>query len=265
MKAFYEKLKISFSAKFSLGHRCTAGEKQRYPLHSRRQRHSLLEWRLGWPISKKYKFPEKSVDKSASPLYNIKAVREQPNTFAAIAQPVERILGKDEVASSNLASSSKDSQANWPGSFLFIHHKNWRPHPPNCQRQFIFSKRGRKASSGPRPAGNRVASSNLASSSKDSQANRLGSFLFIHRKNWRPHPPNCQGQFIFSKRGRKASSGPKPAGNRVASSNLASSSKASGIFGFQRLSFAFNAFFGRKPWISLFWRIWLDRIPFCHF
>ena len=29
------------------------------------------------------------------------------STFAAIAQPVERILGKDEVASSNLASSSK--------------------------------------------------------------------------------------------------------------------------------------------------------------
>ena len=29
--------------------------------------------------------------------------------FAAIAQPVERILGKDEVASSNLASSSKKS------------------------------------------------------------------------------------------------------------------------------------------------------------
>ena len=27
--------------------------------------------------------------------------------FAAIAQPVERILGKDEVASSNLASSSR--------------------------------------------------------------------------------------------------------------------------------------------------------------
>ena len=29
------------------------------------------------------------------------------HVFAAIAQPVERILGKDEVASSNLASSSK--------------------------------------------------------------------------------------------------------------------------------------------------------------
>ena len=35
-------------------------------------------------------------------LYNVKAVKN-----AAIAQPVERILGKDEVASSNLASSSK--------------------------------------------------------------------------------------------------------------------------------------------------------------
>ena len=63
-----------------------------------------------------------------------------------------------------------------------------------------FQKRGRKASSGPKPTGNRVASSNLASSSKDSQANRLGSFSFIHRKNWRPHPPNCQRQFIFSKK-----------------------------------------------------------------
>ena len=31
--------------------------------------------------------------------------------YAAIAQPVERILGKDEVASSNLASSSKNSCA----------------------------------------------------------------------------------------------------------------------------------------------------------
>ena len=35
-------------------------------------------------------------------MYNTKAVQN-----AAIAQPVERILGKDEVASSNLASSSK--------------------------------------------------------------------------------------------------------------------------------------------------------------
>ena len=45
---------------------------------------------------------EKSLDKTADPLYNLKAVKN-----AAIAQSVERILGKDEVASSNLASSSK--------------------------------------------------------------------------------------------------------------------------------------------------------------
>ena len=36
-------------------------------------------------------------------IYNSEAVKRN----AAIAQPVERILGKDEVASSNLASSSK--------------------------------------------------------------------------------------------------------------------------------------------------------------
>ena len=32
---------------------------------------------------------------------------------AAIAQSVERILGKDEVASSNLASSSKEKHIHW--------------------------------------------------------------------------------------------------------------------------------------------------------
>ena len=37
---------------------------------------------------------------------------------AAIAQPVERILGKDEVASSNLASSSK-KQSTQPGWLFF--------------------------------------------------------------------------------------------------------------------------------------------------
>ena len=41
------------------------------------------------------------LDKYMQALYNTQAVRN-----AAIAQPVERILGKDEVASSNLASSS---------------------------------------------------------------------------------------------------------------------------------------------------------------
>ena len=48
-------------------------------------------------------FFEKALDIPTSLLYNTQAV----STNAAIAQPVERILGKDEVASSNLASSSK--------------------------------------------------------------------------------------------------------------------------------------------------------------
>ena len=43
------------------------------------------------------------LDKYRRAYYNTKAVAIN----AAIAQPVERILGKDEVASSNLASSSK--------------------------------------------------------------------------------------------------------------------------------------------------------------
>ena len=42
---------------------------------------------------------------------------------AAIAQPVERILGKDEVASSNLASSSK----NKPHPLDGVYFLNWLP------------------------------------------------------------------------------------------------------------------------------------------
>ena len=43
---------------------------------------------------------------------------------AAIAQPVERILGKDEVASSNLASSSKKKPRTPTGFRLssFLHY-----------------------------------------------------------------------------------------------------------------------------------------------
>ena len=40
-------------------------------------------------------------------------------TYAAIAQPVERILGKDEVASSNLASSSIKIPKPFGFGFLF--------------------------------------------------------------------------------------------------------------------------------------------------
>ena len=39
--------------------------------------------------------------------------------YAAIAQPVERILGKDEVASSNLASSSKNPDSYLESGFFF--------------------------------------------------------------------------------------------------------------------------------------------------
>ena len=48
-------------------------------------------------------------------VYNTQAVKN-----AAIAQPVERILGKDEVASSNLASSSKNPNAFAFGFLLLI-------------------------------------------------------------------------------------------------------------------------------------------------
>ena len=49
-------------------------------------------------------------------------------TYAAIAQQVERILGKDEVASSNLASSSKKSVIPFGmADFLFdATDLNWR-------------------------------------------------------------------------------------------------------------------------------------------
>ena len=49
------------------------------------------------------------------------------------------MLGKDEVASSNLASSSKN-QSSHPGRLIFCYgyHLNWRPH--------LFQSRGRKGS-----------------------------------------------------------------------------------------------------------------------
>ena len=59
------------------------------------------QFKSGWQLSTKK--GEKGLDKRDDPLYNLKAVKT-----AAIAQSVERILGKDEVASSNLASSSKE-------------------------------------------------------------------------------------------------------------------------------------------------------------
>ena len=52
-----------------------------------------------------------------------------PPIFAAIAQSVERILGKDEVASSNLASSSKNRQASIEDCrFLLVTYSLFTPH-----------------------------------------------------------------------------------------------------------------------------------------
>ena len=55
-----------------------------------------------------------TLDKWKETYYNTQAVKN-----AAIAQPVERILGKDEVASSNLASSSKMKRPSIWMVFLF--------------------------------------------------------------------------------------------------------------------------------------------------
>ena len=50
------------------------------------------------------------------------------HVFAAIAQPVERILGKDEVASSNLASSSKTLDSLRESRVFLISEAKSRPH-----------------------------------------------------------------------------------------------------------------------------------------
>ena len=60
------------------------------------------------------KIPEKNkktLDKSGFMLYYIGVAARPGIRSAAIAQPVERILGKDEVTSSNLVSSSKKYRA----------------------------------------------------------------------------------------------------------------------------------------------------------
>ena len=76
----------------------------RYPplqdLLHRKLQNPYLNFETKIPI-----FLQKGLDIFPSLGYNAKAVCE----YAAIAQSVERILGKDEVASSNLASSSKKS------------------------------------------------------------------------------------------------------------------------------------------------------------
>ena len=61
-------------------------------------------------------FLQKPLDNKPCLGYNSKAVCR----YAAIAQSVERILGKDEVASSNLASSSKKEAKAFGRWLLFL-------------------------------------------------------------------------------------------------------------------------------------------------
>ena len=76
---------------------------------------------------KKSKFLKKGIDNSETMVYNGEAVWDTTPQHAAIAQQVERILGKDEVASSNLASSSKPLKLlEFQGFFLFLYQKSDR-------------------------------------------------------------------------------------------------------------------------------------------
>ena len=67
---------------------------------------------------KEKKFSEKVLTNQTL-CYIIHKLSDSETKYAAIAQQVERILGKDEVASSNLASSSKKEE-HLP-VFLFFH------------------------------------------------------------------------------------------------------------------------------------------------
>ena len=81
----------------------------------------VCRWTAADLSCKQERFFKKYLDKCRFSLYNVKAVWETGTKNAAIAQPVERILGKDEVASSNLASSSKEwIPSIWMGFILFL-------------------------------------------------------------------------------------------------------------------------------------------------
>ena len=82
-------------------------------------------------------------------MYNGKAVKN-----AAIAQSVERILGKDEVASSNLASSSKRKPIRFGWAFFWIYGAGELATSSVLSALAdSISIRGREASMGSRPHG----------------------------------------------------------------------------------------------------------------
>ena len=70
---------------------------------------------------KKKKNFSKKVLTNPPACYIIHKLSDSETKYAAIAQQVERILGKDEVASSNLASSSKTKSSSFRmGFFVFV-------------------------------------------------------------------------------------------------------------------------------------------------
>ena len=89
---------------------------------------------------------------------------------AAIAQSVERILGKDEVASSNLASSSKKKHIHWDVLLFGIVWSDELATSSHARARFDREVKGLPGNQ--RFPGTRVASSNLASSSKKKHIRR---------------------------------------------------------------------------------------------
>ena len=80
---------------------------------------------------------KKVVDRRGINWYNVKAVRN-----AAIAQQVERILGKDEVSSSNLDSSSKKRHCVVDAVVFLFYAEELETSSINALER-IFSIRGR--------------------------------------------------------------------------------------------------------------------------
>ena len=71
------------------------------------------------PKKKKYSFLLKPIDKRKIICYNNQASRGNILVYAAMAQLVEHILGKDEVPSSNLGSSSRQPRREIFGALAF--------------------------------------------------------------------------------------------------------------------------------------------------
>ena len=86
------------------------------------------------PKKKKYSFLLKPIDKRKIICYNNQASRGNILVYAAMAQLVEHILGKDEVPSSNLGSSSRQPRREIFGALAF--YRGFRHSLRECL--FIF-------------------------------------------------------------------------------------------------------------------------------